>query len=101
MDIPPLTETVSAIKRDIPTQMVLIARDADRIIGTASGIVTEIVSHICTIRVVCVESVFHGSGIVAALLRVVEEAHPETRRFELTINMLVPDNVAFYERRGY
>ena len=96
--IPPLMESVSAVELDIRTQTVLVARDAERIIGSARGIVAGTV---CTIRAVFVEPSFQGLGIGAALLRAVEEALPDVERFELTTNTLVPGNVAFYERRGY
>ena len=98
MEIPPLTEELAAIELDIRNQTVLTARDADRIIGSARGIVAGAV---CTIRAVCVEPSFQKLGIGTALLRAVEQAHPNTERFELTTNTLVPGNVAYYERRGY
>lgn len=101
IEIPPLTESVSAIELDIRTQTVLVARDAERIIGSARGIVAETLPHICTIRAVFVEPGFQGSGIGAALLRAVEAAHPNVERFELTTSTLVPGNVVFYERHGY
>ena len=98
MDIPPLMEELSAVEFDIRAHIVLTARNAEQIIGSARGIVTGAV---CTIRAVCVEPTHHGRGIGAALLRAVEEARPGVERFELTTNTLVPGNVAFYERRGY
>ena len=97
-EIPPLMEKRSDVELDIRTHTVLTARAADRIIGSARGIVTGAV---CTIRAVCVEPSHQGRGVGAALLRAIEEAHPAVERFELTTNTLVPGNVAFYERRGY
>lgn len=98
VQLPPLTEQVSAIELHIRTQTVLIARDGERIIGAARGLVDGVV---CTIRGVIVEPAYQGQGIGAALLRAVEQCHPNVERFELTTNTLVPGNVAFYERRGY
>ena len=98
MEIPPLTEAVSAIERDIRNHTVLTARVAERIVGSARGIAS---GTICTIRAVCVEPTHHGRGIGAGLLRAIEHAHPDVERFELTTNTLVPGNVAFYERHGY
>jgi GNAT superfamily N-acetyltransferase len=97
-DIPPLTETVAAIDLHIRTQTVLTARDGERIIGSARGIVE---GRVCTIRGVSVDPSDQGRGIGAALLLAIEQAHPDVERFELTTNTLVPGNVAFYERRGY
>lgn len=97
-EIPPLTETVAEIERDIQTHTVLIARDETRIVGSARGIVTGTG---CTVRAVFVEPSLHGLGIGGALVNAVEAAHPNAERFELTTNTRVPGNVAFYERRGY
>ena len=52
LEIPPLTEDIAAIALHIRTQTVLIARDGERIIGSARGIVEGAV---CTIRGVSVE----------------------------------------------
>ena len=98
MDIPPLTEKVTAIERDIRTQTVLTACDAERIIGSARGIIA---GRVCTVRALCVEPSLQGQGVGTALLRAIERAHPHVERFELTTNTLVPGNVAYYERRGY
>lgn len=98
LQIPPLTEPVSAIELHIRTQTVLTAHEGERIIGAARGIVE---GRVCTLRGVIVEPTCQGRGIGAALLRAVEQAHPGVERFELTTNTLVPGNVAFYERRGY
>jgi GNAT superfamily N-acetyltransferase len=96
--IPPLMEEVAAIELHIHSQTVLTARDGERIIGSARGIVD---GPVCTVRGVSVEPTHQGRGIGAALLEAVERAHPRVERFELTTNSLVPGNVAFYERRGY
>lgn len=96
--IPPLTEDVAAIDLHIRTQTVLTARDGERIIGSARGIVE---GSVCTIRGVSVEPACQGRGIGAALLQAIEQAHPAVQRFVLTTNTLVPGNVSFYERRGY
>ena len=98
LQIPPLTEEVEAIDLHIRTQTVLTARDGERIIGSARGIVD---GSTCTIRGVSVEPSYQGQGIGASLLRAIERAHPTVERFVLTTNTLVPGNVAFYERRGY
>jgi ribosomal protein S18 acetylase RimI-like enzyme len=98
LQIPPLTEDVSAIELHIRTQTVLIARDGEHIVGSARGLVD---GSVCTIKGVSVEPAYHSRGIGTALLRAIERAHPRTERFELTTNTLVPGNVAFYERHGY
>ncbi|MEO7254831.1 MAG: GNAT family N-acetyltransferase [Casimicrobium sp.] len=96
--IPPLMEEIAAIERHIRDQTVLIARDGQRIIGSARGIRD---GSACMIRGVSVEPSYQGEGIGSALLAAVEQAHPDVESFDLTTNTLVPGNVAFYERRGY
>ena len=96
--IPPLTETVAAIDLHIRHQIVFVAKDGKRIVGSARGILDGAT---CTIRGVSVEPRYQGQGIGALLLRSVEHAHPNVERFVLTTNTLVPGNVAFYERHGY
>jgi ribosomal protein S18 acetylase RimI-like enzyme len=98
LQIPPLTEDIAAIDLHIRTQTVLAARDGERIVGSARGIVE---GSVCTIRGVSVEPSYQGQGIGASLLRAIEQAHPDMERFVLTTNTLVPGNVSFYERRGY
>ncbi len=96
--IPPLMETVDEIRLLIRTQTVLVAKDGERIVGSARGIRK---GSVCTIRGVIVEPSYQGRGIGASLLRAVEKLHADAERFELTTNTLVPGNVKFYERRGY
>lgn len=96
--IPPLVEDLAAIELHIRTQTVLTARNGERVIGSARGIVE---GSVCTIRGVSVERFYQGRGIGSSLLRSVERAHPDVQRFHLTTNTLVPGNVAFYERHGY
>ena len=98
VQIPPLSEEVAAIELHIRSQTVLVARDGERIVGSARGIVE---GSTCTIRGVSVEPRHQGQGIGASLLRGVEQAHPTVERFVLTTNTLVPGNVSFYERHGY
>ena len=97
-NIPPLAEPVADIAHHIRTQTVLTAREGERIVGAARGLVDGAV---CTIRGVIVEPDCQGRGIGASLLEAIEQAHPRIERFDLTTNTLVPGNVAFYERRGY
>lgn len=97
-DIPPLTEPIADIAHHIREQTVLVAREGERIVGAARGLVEGAV---CTLRGVIVEPDCQGRGIGAALLRAIEAAHPDVVRFDLTTNTLVPGNVAFYERHGY
>ncbi|HNY48373.1 MAG TPA: GNAT family N-acetyltransferase [Casimicrobium sp.] len=96
--IPPLMEDFAALEEDIRTQTVFTARDGERIIGSARGVLD---GSQCMIHRVSVEPSYQGRGIGVALVCAVEDAHPNVERFTLTTNTLVPGNVPFYERRGY
>lgn len=97
-DIPPLQEELSTVERDIRMHTVLVARIDGRIVGSARGHAS---GSSCDIRAVCVDPDYQGCGIGAALLRAIEQGHPEVAQFTLTTNTLVPGNVEFYERHGY
>jgi len=97
-DIPPLTETVEGIAAHIQTQTALVAREGDAIVRSVRGVVTD---GTCTIRALVVDPVCQGRGIGSRLLRALEAELPDVKRFELTTNMVMENNVPFYERHGY
>ena len=97
-EIPPLQETVDGIREHIRAATVLKAVDEERMLGSIRGIVTD---GTCLIRVLAVSPDAQGRGIGAALLKAIEDAHPQVERFELTTNMAMVGNVRFYLRHGY
>jgi GNAT superfamily N-acetyltransferase len=97
-EIPPLTEDLASVERDIRSQTVLTAREGNRIIASARGILE---GRVCSIQRVGVAPTHHGRGIGTALLRAIERAHPRAERFKLTTNTAVPGNVEFYQGLGY
>ena len=97
-EIPPLQETVEGVRDHIRMATVLKAVDGDRLLGSIRGIVT---GDTCLIRVLVVAPDAQGRGLGAALLKAIEDAHPQVARFELTTNMIMVGNVRFYLRHGY
>ncbi len=96
--IPPLLETVEAIKSQILSQTVIVAMKGTQLLGSARGLV---VGDICTVRGVIVEPKIKGQGLGSHLLKEIERLHQLVSRFQLTTNTLVPGNVEFYLHRGY
>ena len=97
-EIPPLQETVAAIREHIRTATVLKAVDGDRLLGAIRGIVE---GDTCLIRGVIVAPEAQGRGLGARLLQAIEDEHPHAARFELTTNLTIPRNLRFYLRNGY
>ena len=52
-------------------------------------------------RALVVDPAQQGRGLGSALLRALEASLPEVKRFQLTTNMVMENNVPFYERHGY
>lgn len=97
-EIPPLTETLSAVVEHIQSQTVLIARLDTQIIGSVRGIAEGTV---CTIRGLSIEIAHQGQGTGSSLLHAIENAHPDATHFRLTTNTAMKSNVRFYQRHCY
>lgn len=98
MELPPLQEDQASVEHDVRSHTVLVARVDGQTVGSARG---EVSGTTCEIRAVCVHPSYQGRGVGTALMRAIEQAHPDAEQFELTTNTLVPGNVEFYERHGY
>jgi predicted N-acetyltransferase YhbS len=96
--IPPLAESLESIIEHIQTQTALVARDDERIVGAVRGIVTD---QACVIRALVVDIGYQGRGVGSSLLQALERKLAQVSRFDLTTNMLMENNVTFYERHGY
>ena len=97
-EIQPLQETADSIAAHVASQIALVAKEEDVIVGCVRGIHD---GHIWTIRALVVEPSKHGQGIGSALLRALESEIGGGARIELTTNILMDGHVAFYERHGY
>ena len=97
-EIPPLTESLASIVEHIENQTALTASVNGKVVGAIRGIVTD---GVCTVRALVVELTQQGRGIGSSLLKALEKALPEVRRFDLTTNTVMERNVPFYERHGY
>ena len=97
-DIPPMTETLESVLEHIESACVLKAVDEGRVVGSIRG---NFRGTVCSIHRLSVDQAYRGNGLGSALLRAIEQAHPEASGFELTTNAAMEANVRFYLRHGY
>ena len=97
-DIPPLQEQMASVAEHVQTQIALVAKEDDRIVGCVRGLLE---GRVCTIRALVVDPSKHGRGLGSALLRALEAELKDIERVDLTTNTIMERNVPFYERHGY
>ena len=98
-DIPPLTEPLAATQRALAELLVLKATLGGRIVGSVRGRLEG--DHTCQVGRLIVHPDWQGRGIGTRLLRALETAMPEARRFELFTGERSARNLRLYERLGY
>jgi GNAT superfamily N-acetyltransferase len=97
-EIPPLAEPIDSIIGHIQDQIALVARDGERIVGAVRGVVT---ARVCVVRALVVDVAYQGRGVGSSLLKSLERRLADVDRIDLTTNMLMENNVPFYEKHGY
>jgi len=97
-DIPPLQEQMASVAEHVRTQIALVAREDERIVGCVRGLLE---GGVCTIRALVVDPSRQGRGFGSALLEALEAQLDDAERVNLTTNTIMEGNVAFYERHGY
>ncbi|MEZ4601551.1 MAG: GNAT family N-acetyltransferase [Syntrophotaleaceae bacterium] len=97
-NIPPLTQTLPALRDEIETAIVLKAVKGRTIVGSVRASVTE---RVCSIGRLIVEPEFQGQGIGTMLLKAIEGAVPKVNRFELFTGSRSERNIRLYLRHGY
>lgn len=98
-NMPPLTQTLDGVREDIKNQIVLVAYDGHRIVGTVRAQLYRDSWHIGRLGAVPDRQ---GQGIGSVLLAAIEANAPtEAVAFELFTGPKSVRNIAFYERRGY
>ncbi|MFJ9930601.1 MULTISPECIES: GNAT family N-acetyltransferase [Streptomyces] len=100
--IDPLVETLDAVREEIASDCVFVARLGDEVIGAVRGKVTE--DGAAAIARLCVHPRLQGHGIGARLLRAAEAALAGERGatlFRLQTGHRSEGNLRLYRRVGY
>jgi ribosomal protein S18 acetylase RimI-like enzyme len=96
--IPPLVETLDAVREQIERHVVLKAIVDGRLAGSVRGVVTDGVCEVCRLSV---DPALQRRGIGSALIDAIERRFPDIDTFELFTGDRSVENLRLYERHGY
>ena len=96
--IPPLTQTIEEISREIADKVFLKTQIEDKIIGSVRGYQTGTT---CYIERLIVHPEYQGQGIGTTLMAQIELWFSPALRFELFTGHKSERNIYLYERLGY
>jgi ribosomal protein S18 acetylase RimI-like enzyme len=96
--IPPLTQTLDALRAEFSSHVILKAVVDGRLVGSVRGCQLE---GTCRVGRLIVHPDHQGRGIGTALLRGIEKHFPSAVRFELFTGHRSERNIRLYERVGY
>jgi ribosomal protein S18 acetylase RimI-like enzyme len=96
--IPPLVETLEAVRAHIEQHTVLKAVDGATIVGSVRGVVTD---GVCEVQRLIVHPDRQRRGIGSALLTAIEGRFAGIATFELFTGDRSVENLHLYERHGY
>ena len=98
-NIPPLTEPLAATERALAELLVLKATLGGRIVGAVRGRMAD--DRTCRVGRLMVHPDAQGRGLGARLMRALEAATPEARRYELFTGEKSARNLHLYAKLGY
>jgi ribosomal protein S18 acetylase RimI-like enzyme len=96
--IPPLVDPLAETERVLAEQVVLKAVTAGRIVGAVRG---RLADGTCHVGRLIVDPAAQGRGLGTRLMRALEAALPEARRFELFTGEKSARNLQLYAKLGY
>lgn len=96
--IPPLVETLGAVRAHIAGDAVLKAMLGDRLVGSVRGVVA---GRTCEVGRLIVHPDVQRQGIGSALLSAIEQRVPDVDAYELFTGDRSVENLRLYERHGY
>ena len=98
LSIPPLTETLDALRADLSKKVFLKASVAGELVGSIRG---SQEGATCFVERLSVRQDHRNRGIGTALMRAIEERFPTARRFELCTGVKSENNIRLYRKLGY
>lgn len=96
--IPPLTQTLDEIKKEMNATTFLKVCDSGKLIGSVRA---SILDGTCEIGRLIVHPDFQHKGIGTQLMTAIEAEFPDVRRFELFTGSRSTGNIRLYEKLGY
>jgi ribosomal protein S18 acetylase RimI-like enzyme len=96
--MPPLTQTVESLEKDIRTQTVLVARNGGEIIGSVRA---RMIDGACHIERLIVHPELQGRGLGTRLMQEIEARFPAAERYELFTGHRSEGNLRLYNSLGY
>jgi ribosomal protein S18 acetylase RimI-like enzyme len=96
--IPPLTQTLPEIQKDFKNGFFLKAVKADRIVGSVRAFLDM---DTCKIARLIVHPDYQRKGIGSWLMKNIESAFPDAKRFELFTGTKSAGNIRLYRKLGY
>jgi ribosomal protein S18 acetylase RimI-like enzyme len=96
--IPPLTQTEASLRAELGQAVVLKATETGRIVGTVRG---RCAGDTCHVGRLAVHPDLRCRGIGTALMRMIEAACGDVRRFELYTGGRSEGNLRLYRGLGY
>lgn len=97
-EIPPLTQTLEDLQREMQEQVFLKALLGTQIIGAVRARLEEITCHIGRLMV---HPEWQRCGIGTRLMKEIEARFPVVRRFEVFTGSRSEGNIRLYRRLGY
>jgi len=96
--MPPLTQTLESLEKDIRTQTVLVARAGNGITGSVRA---RMIDGACHVERLIVHPGLQGRGLGTRLMQEIEARFPAAERYELFTGHRSENNLRLYEHLGY
>lgn len=96
--IPPLTESLEDLRRQVETHAFLVARLGEEVVGSVRALQE---AGTCHVGRLVVHPKLQGQGLGTRLMREIEARFPDAESYELFTGHLSADNLRLYGKLGY